>query len=336
MKKILIVLSASLLFSCSKTDNLFKIPPDSLNARLNGSIVSEGNLVITKEGTFYDGQGDTVKSIVIKTSYVSVKNVVVKGGSDSSGISIISTNKPLNNVIIDNVNVIGYKYVGINAYGTLRSLIIKNSKVSENGFAGIYVSCIWPQIRIDHISITNVDAFNNKGIRGQKPHTGHGIIVGGVNYGVIDNCRAWNNGYVNGDGNIGIWAYDSKYITIKNSTSYKNQSVTGIDGGGFDLDGGVSNSTIQNCVSYENDGAGYLLYEWGSPNPCQNNTFKNNTSNLDGQGNVAYSGFSLGGVQNVYNTTIQGNTVTPITGRAPVTYFGKQYLIGLTFIGNNF
>ena len=86
---------------------------------------------------------------------------------------------------------------------------------------------------------------------------------------IIDHCTATNNGWDmprQGNGPVGIWTWQSDHVTIQYCISYRNKtSKGGKDGGGFDLDGGVTNSLVQYCLSYENEGAGYGLFQyWGA------------------------------------------------------------------------
>ena len=59
-----------------------------------------------------------------------------------------------------------------------------------------------------------------------------------------------------------------------------------MDGGGFDLDGGVTDSTLQFNKSYGNDGAGYGLYNYDRAGlPWGNNVVRYNASYGDGRKN---------------------------------------------------
>ena len=73
---------------------------------------------------------------------------------------------------------------------------------------------------------------------------GSGIVLEGVDGGVIQNCVAHDNGQNNTfcGGPVGIWTLESNNITIQHCESYRNHSGTGCDGAGLDLDGGVTNS----------------------------------------------------------------------------------------------
>jgi hypothetical protein len=67
----------------------------------------------------------------------------------------------------------------------------------------------------------------------------------------------------------------SDHIIIQYCISYRNKtSKGGKDGGGFDLDGGVTNSLIQYCLSYENEGAGYGLFQYPGASDWSNNIIR--------------------------------------------------------------
>jgi hypothetical protein len=50
------------------------------------------------------------------------------------------------------------------------------------------------------------------------------------------------------------------------------------DGGGFDLDGGVSNSLVSYCLSFGNEGAGFGLFQYNGASPWKDNIISNNIS----------------------------------------------------------
>jgi hypothetical protein len=149
-----------------------------------------------------------------------------------------------------------------------------------------------------------------------------------VDSGLISGCVTFNNGWIAGDGNIGQWCYDSRAVTIANGSSYGNKSVTGRDGGGFDIDGGSTGCVIRDCQSWNNTGSGYLVFEYGSPNPMRHNTILRCSSKNDGTG--IYTSYMIGGYAALYDTRIQD-----CTGKGLV-FFNKQFVIGLAMSGTNF
>src|SRR4051812_6936787 len=87
-----------------------------------------------------------------------------------------------------------------------------------------------------------------------------------------------------GNGPVGIWAYEADSVIIQHCISYKNKTHKGAaDGGGFDLDGGVTNSIIQYCLSYENWGSGYGIFQYGGADNWSNNIVRYCISLNDGK-----------------------------------------------------
>jgi hypothetical protein len=95
-----------------------------------------------------------------------------------------------------------------------------------------------------------------------------------------------------GNGPVGIWSYESNRVTIQYCISYRNRTSNGgKDGGGFDFDGGITNSLMQYCLSYENEGAGYGLFQYNSASPWRNNTVRycvsiNDGATTEGSGSI--------------------------------------------------
>lgn len=122
-------------------------------------------------------------------------------------------------------------------------------------------------------------------------HSGSGILLGFVDSAVVERCRAYNNGFdchASVGGPIGIWAYAANRVLMQYNESDHNRTGAGsTDGGGFDFDGGVSNSVFQYNYTHDNDGAGFLLYVYpDSPYRFHHNTVRYNVSQDDGRRNV--------------------------------------------------
>jgi hypothetical protein len=76
------------------------------------------------------------------------------------------------------------------------------------------------------------------------------------------------------NGPVGIWACEADSVIIQHCISYRNKTARGaVDGGTFDIDGGVTNSITQYCLSYENWGSGYGIYQYWSAGKWDNNTY---------------------------------------------------------------
>ena len=114
-----------------------------------------------------------------------------------------------------------------------------------------------------------------------------------------------------GGGPIGIWAWDANRVVIQFNESHHNLTGSSKDGGGFDLDGGVTNSVLQYNYSHDNDGAGYLLAQFEGARPFYGNVLRYNLSVNDGRRN-RYGGihlWSTGANGGITDTTLYANTV---------------------------
>ncbi len=145
--------------------------------------------------------------------------------------------------------------------------------------------------------------------------SGSGLVIGRVDTALVEYSLAYNNGGSNGgigseNGGVGIWTYDSNNVIIQHSISHSNRTL-GADGGGFDLDGGVTDSILQYNYTYGNDGAGYLLAQYAGAPAFGNNIVRYNISQNDGRrGN--YGGIMLWAAQagnRVRDVEIYNNTV---------------------------
>ncbi|MCH8527546.1 MAG: right-handed parallel beta-helix repeat-containing protein [Kiritimatiellae bacterium] len=139
---------------------------------------------------------------------------------------------------------------------------------------------------IRNVHVSHSIFHSNTGISGLSDPTGSGIVLGFVQNGIIEYCRAYNNGQANTNsaGPVGIWTYDSDNVVIQFNISHDNRSNGG-DGGGFDIDGGATNCIIQYNYSYNNDGPGYLLAQYPGAPSFGNNIIRYNISQNDGRRN---------------------------------------------------
>jgi hypothetical protein len=165
---------------------------------------------------------------------------------------------------------------------------------------------------IQRLTIRNTDSHDNPGKTGMTWVTGNGIQVGYVTDGLVERSRAWNNGanndYANG-GPVGIWAYQATRVTLRYNEVY-GMKTKKWDGGGFDLDGGAQDCIVEYNYSHNNQGSGYLAYQYSGADAWARNIFRYNLSEKDGMGldeggsiRLGSSGTSLG------QAWIYGNTV---------------------------
>jgi hypothetical protein len=257
-----------------------------------------------------------------------VRNINVTGngrkdGNKSDGILISDSRK----FVLDSLEVSGFQHSGIHVH-TGMDIEITHIYAHDNGFAGINLTgtTIYNATEFDNenIYISHCRADNNPGDPSVTDnHSGNGILVSSGKNCTIEYCEASNNGWDmpwTGNGPVGIWIWDCTQVLIQYCISHDNKTnPVAKDGGGFDLDGGVSNSVIQYCLSYNNLGAGFGLFEFGAGKPWENNTIRYNISNNDGvqnPGSVSvWKGEGSGIMRNcdIYNNTFINDTVNGVS-----------------------
>jgi hypothetical protein len=250
--------------------------------------------------------------------YFSLKKLQFKGkgrkdGNQSDGVYISGCS----HVMVDSIEISGFQHSGLSIF-KCSNVRITNVYAHDNGFAGIHVSgtTIWEKEKYDNrdIYIGRCIAENNPGDPTVLDnHSGNGILASSVKGGIIEYCEAFNNGWDmpwHGNGPVGIWIWDCTDFTIQYCISHDNKTARGAsDGGGFDLDGGVSNSLVQYCLSYHNQGPGIGLFEFGAGKTWENNIIRYNISHNDGtngQGSLSvWQGEAGGTIRNceIYNNT---------------------------------
>ena len=256
-------------------------------------------------------------------------NFIGSSENTSSGILFINTlpeNVKFTDIRIKRVDVSGFKDAGINftaepedgSWSGFCDVRITDSTSHDNGDAGI--SCIgaWNPHASGYAHadfyVGNCSAYRNTGIPGKGSHSGNGIVLVQVDGAIIEYCRAYENGRLNdyeGGGPVGIWAWDANRVLIQYNASHHNRTGSSKDGGGFDLDGGVTNSTVQYNYSHDNDGAGYLLAQFSGARPFYGNVLRYNLSVNDGRRN-SYGGihlWSTGSSGGITDTTFFANRV---------------------------
>jgi len=237
--------------------------------------------------------GDTTAFYANDCHFITVKNLIFKGsgrlnGNNANGLDF----RGCRNLIIDSVEVSNYLFSGINTTGG-SSIRITNVKAHNNGFCGIHVTSDRsgrdesPDKSVHNVYIGYSVTENNPGCPAIKNnHSGNGILVGGVTNATIEYCEAMNNGWDmprKGNGPVGIWTYMSDSVVIQHCYAHHNKtSANGSDGGGFDFDGGVTNSILQYNLSAYNEGAGYGMFQYADAKPWNNNTVRYNISYHDG------------------------------------------------------
>jgi Right handed beta helix region len=287
------------------------------------------------------GRGTAI--LVRNIGRVTLRDLEVRGGGPESnrgyGVEVVNERgiRRLESIWLDNIEASGFHWAGIYVGGVpgvpggakppegirygFRDVRIARCTSHGNMYYGIWVSGPWPAwmgkttgYANQAVRITHSLAFDNAGDPGYKQnHSGNGILLDDTDGGLIDHCTAWHNGAANGSlqgGPVGIWADESNAVTIQFCESYNNRTGGAADGGGFDLDGGVTHSLLQYNYSHGNDGAGFLVWSyWGAVHPLAHNVIRYNVSENDGRKHryggihIGTSGGAVGDIK-VYNNTV--------------------------------
>ncbi len=235
-----------------------------------------------KEAAIFAGVGRGID--VFNTSGLRITRLKIVGsGPDlntQSGILLLSSkDKGASHIWIDRVEVSGFGKHGISigAWNTktgYRDVSITNCSTHDNLRAGIFTWGPWGPAIYAHrgIHLSDCKAYNMKG--------GSGITLSSVDGGIVERCIAHNNGS-EFSGAAGIWAWDANDILLQFNESYRNRTI-GVDGDGFDFDGGVTNSVMQYNYSHDNDAAGFLLAQYAfAPQAMRNIAIRYNISEND-------------------------------------------------------
>jgi hypothetical protein len=306
------------------------------------------------------GLGISIKN----TAGVTIRNLGIYGVGDRAEAGILVLNdlhdtRRLEGITLENLDVSGFAN-GINIGAAEGSMGFSHVRISDiavrnntkNGLAvsGPSFDGSRPSYAHSDVVISGVDAYDNTGDpQTPESNSGSGIVIGSVDNGRIEECAAFRNGssaVSPREGPVGIWAYDSIRISIESNVSFSNRS-NGADGDGFGLDQNTSDSIIQYNLSYDNDGAGILLYGQRSSGPNARNVVRYNVSVNDARrpGGTLGAISLLGGIDEgayngrvaeakVYQNTVvlnDANLVKPallLTGRLERAVVANNVLAG--------
>ncbi len=263
----------------------------------------------------YNTQGFSISSLIFDgNSPVTNTDAGIKVFSDLGG-DIKFSNISFSNLEIKNFGAEGVKIYTTKNLTGYQNLMLSNLIVHDVTKNGIIIYGFASQTLVGwqhkNISISNCEVYNVPGSLLPVMLEGNGIIMEGVDGGVIQNCVAHDNGQNNSDANgpAGIWSLESNNITIQYCESYHIHNGTGKDGIGFDFDGGTNNSIMQYNYSHDNDGGGFLMGQYANARPWNNNTVRYNISENDGIRNEGGIGLFKGPGTTMTGAFIYNNTI---------------------------
>ncbi len=287
---------------------------------------------------------DSVGIKLYKGQYIKIQHLSLIGSGRKTGN--VEDGLAINNSIqisIEDLNISGFQKSGLRIFSS-KNVVAKKVFTHDNGSAGITVESAYPKRESEDIKILDCRAENNPGDpTNLTNHSGNGIVVGNCKNVLIDHCTATNNGWDMpriGNGPVGIWAYEAENVIIQHCLSYRNKtSKGGADGGGYDLDGGVTNSIVQYCLSYENQGSGYCIFQYWGASAWHDNIFRYNISENDGTVSDSQAGLyvwnSSDDEKQFYDCDVYGNIIYN-TKVAAISFSEKSESKGIRFYNNVF
>ena len=295
----------------------------------------------TSNGLYaYNTQGFTISNLIFDGN-----SVVTNNGVGILVFSDLPGDVKFSNIVVNNVEIKNFGNEGIKIYTTINLTGFENVSLShlsvhdvtKNGII-VYGYIAQTLIGWQHknVTVSNCEIYNvpGSGSTSASSHEGNGIVLEGVDGGMIQYCVAHDNGQKNATcgGPVGIWTLESNNIIIEYCESYKNHNGSGCDGAGFDLDGGVTNSFMQYNYSHDNDGAGYLLGQYDHARPWTNNTMRYNISENDGVNNEGGIYLFKGPSTSMSGANIYQNTIytSPQAGNASLSVVSyKNWMTGI-------
>jgi hypothetical protein len=277
----------------------------------------------------YNTSGFKVDNLIFTGSGMDVNN-----GKGISFYNDLSGNVKLDYLEITNCEVSGFRDIGIsigggNGNAGYSNILIENNKVYDILDKGIFSFGEFSRTKTGYahsnLTVRNCEVYNIKGYS-KNEHSGNGIVLSDVQNSVIEHCTVYDSGHGNTNcgGPVGIWYWDADQVTIQFSEVYNMSSGTSsCDGGGFDMDGGVTNGLMQYNYSHDNDGAGYMVGQFTGARPMANITVRYNISENDAKTNggslYLFNGDSPSLMKDifVYNNTVYLNDKT--RNAAPAT-----------------
>lgn len=290
----------------------------NLEFRRGGSPTSP--IIVRSKGKPATIDAKSGPGIAIRTGGIEVRNLRLTGGASSAAKGHVGVlldapgDRQCKYVKLEGLEVSNFGAEGISisaperkAFGFSDVTILK-ARVHDNYGTGIYSG--------DGISFNSgnkVFAHRNVVLRDcdvSDNRDGNGIILSGIEGGLVEFCRADSNRGPKGA--LGMWCWCAKDITFRYCIASRTRGVT--DAGGYDIDGGSVGCVIENCLSWDNDGPGGMHCDFPDAPRTQRNAFRNCVSIDDGRkakGAPCGFGFVVWG-SGLYDCTIE-RTLTVLT-----------------------
>jgi hypothetical protein len=242
-------------------------------------------------------------AILATSGGIEIRDLILKGNpvlaagqKPHAGISFYTddgTGRRHSHIRIERVEIVGFSGDGVSISSWheqqpgYEDVLIQQVTAHHNGGTGILLfgkrdpqQKTYPHRRI---TLRDCTVTSN--------HSGSGVVLGGVEDGMVEHCYAADNS--GQGGGVALWAYDSKRVTFRSCIATGTRTKQK-DGGGFDLDGGCIECVVERCLSYDNHGPGFMHCDYPGAGITRSNVIRSCISINDGQREQgAASGFGF-------------------------------------------
>jgi hypothetical protein len=271
------------------------------------AINSPGLLTIGRYGsgnaTLSSGNSAPCLSFTNISAITVSAGIVCNGGgattSTTPGVLVLNTGSAqIAGPTLVNLIVSGYgqSCIAVRASGDFgfKNITISNPITHDctgkagNLTAGVEVSAN-SRLKTAHANLTiaNPISYNNAGYANPRDWAGSGIFVNCVTGAHLFGFLVHDNGAKNkssSSGPVGVITSFSDEVLIEQGEIYNQKSANGIDGEGFDLDMGTSNSIAQQIYTHDNQSIGLLVFQSSDAGTHANNQIRLSVSQNDAGG----------------------------------------------------
>jgi len=298
----------------------------------------------------------TSSTIAIYTSNVAgivCQNLILTGTGASNSYGILHENYTTGSTVYDYLKD---TYLTISSFDIGVAVAAYPSDNSHSGFSNVEVSHCTISNGINYgiygyssygagYGHSNVHLFSDTisnfvGVAGPL-HSGNGITFAEVNgltaeYNIVHDCGANNT---SSSGPVGLWCYEATNALLQYNEVYNQATNSAADGGGFDFDGGVTNSIMQYNYSHNNYGPGFMFYSYNDTylTTWNNNIMRYNISQNDATHNTSsYSSIFIGATSTMTNAYCYNNTIyNSLSGSGLLGFYGTSVGGATGIVSNN-
>lgn len=193
---------------------------------------------------------------IYNLQYITVQNLHFVGSGSGQGVNIYKDAVSAHHQSIKVLDVECESYgtgisIGVGAVNGYNDVLISNPSCHGNG-TGIFAGSDTGGDRvITNLIVTGGSVYSN---------TLNGTVIGNTTTGEIKFHETYQNGGSSLVGPVGCWMYECTDFIIHDCESHHNESGNGLDGGGFDIDGGCINCTVEYSYAHDNHGPGFFVF----------------------------------------------------------------------------